>query len=142
MATAPAAPATATVATVDASKQPPPPAASEARLDVPTWARGFAPVAPDAADPRMVAVTTGLSPIERVPPVYPREAAREGISRGSVRARAIIAANGSVERVEFPSLDARNRVFERPARAALMTWSFPPGERGRVYEVVLNFIAP
>ncbi len=90
----------------------------------------------------VLASNSTLTPIERVPAIYPREAVRQGITRGSIRARAIIAANGSVERVEFPSADATNRVFERPARAALMTWTFPPGERGRVYEVVMNFVAP
>ena len=115
-------------------------AAPVAHAEVPAWAREFAPVAPEADSAR--AAAGGLSPIERVPPIYPREAARQGITRGSIRARAVLAANGSVERVEFPSTDAGNRVFERPARAALMTWVFPPGERGRVYEAVLNFIAP
>jgi hypothetical protein len=108
--------------------------------DVPAWAREFAPIAPETDSVRSTA--GALSPIERVPPIYPRDAARQGITRGSIRVRAVLAANGSVERVEFPSADAGSRVFERPARAALMTWVFPVGERGRVYETVLNFVAP
>jgi hypothetical protein len=132
-------PATAPVATAAAAAVPPPAAAP---AEVPAWAREFAPLAPEADNARMMAVGSGVTPIERVPPIYPRDAVRQGITSGSIRARAIIGANGSVERVEFPAVDSRNRVFERPARAALLTWTFPPGERGRVYEVVLNFVAP
>jgi outer membrane biosynthesis protein TonB len=95
-------------------------------------------VAPDGEAAR----AGGLAPIERIPPVFPREAARAGVIRGSVRARAIVGANGNVERVEFPGLDANARVFERSARAAVMTWTFPPGERGRVYDTTLEFVAP
>ncbi len=139
---APAQTAAPAASETSAARAPAPPAAPETTAAIAAWTRDFAPVAPDASDPRMVALTSGLSPIERVPPVYPREAVREGITQGSIRARAVLAANGRVERVEFPALDSRNRVFERPARAALMMWTFPPGERGRVYEVVLNFVAP
>jgi protein TonB len=109
---------------------------------VPAWAREFAPVAPDSDSARVVALSSGVTPIERIPPVFPRDAVRAGITRGSIRARAVIGVDGRVERVEFPFVDASNRVFERPARAALMTWTFPAGERGRVYEAVLNFVAP
>jgi hypothetical protein len=115
---------------------------SPAPSDVPAWAREFAPVSPEPDDGRVVAVGKALSPVERIVPVYPREAAVAGIARGSLRARAVLAADGSVERVEFPSIDAGNRVFEQSARAALMAWKFPAGESGRVYEAVLNFVAP
>ncbi len=116
------------------------PAAATTALAIAPQAREFAPVEVDAA--RAASAAGGLVPVQRIPPVYPRDAVREGITRGSVRARAILAANGSVERVEFPATDERNRVFERPARSALLLWTFAPGERGRVYEVVLDFVAP
>lgn len=117
-------------------------ATAPGQAEVPAWAREFAPVSPEADSTPVAAASSTLSPIERVPPIYPREAARAGITRGRIRALAVLTANGSVERVEFPSTDAANRVFERPGRAALMTWTFPQGERGRLYEVVLDFVAP
>lgn len=136
---APAAAASSDMSPVRAAPAEPAP---PAQVEVPAWAREFAPVAPDSDSARVVAMSSGVTPIERIPPVYPRDAVRAGITRGSIRARAVIGANGRVERVEFPFVDASNRVFERPARAALMTWTFPAGERGRVYEAVLNFVAP
>jgi outer membrane biosynthesis protein TonB len=116
--------------------------ARPAQPDVPVWAREFAPLAPDSDGARGADAGGRLAPIERIPPAYPRDAVMAGISRGSIRARAHLAADGRVERVELQPVDSNSRYFERSARAALMTWLFPPGERGRVYEVTLNFVAP
>ena len=121
------------------ARSPPPTAAANA--EVPAWAREFAPIAPDGDGARAPAGNS-LAPIERVPPTFPPAAVRLGITQGSVRARAIIAANGSVERVEFPATAAGSRVFEPAARTALLSWTFPPGEKGRVYEVLFNFVTP
>jgi outer membrane biosynthesis protein TonB len=99
--------------------------------------------APTDSDPEQLALqAAGRAPLQRTPPIFPRDAIRQGLAEGTVRARLIIAADGTVERVETSVADARYAVFERPARAALTTWVFVPGAAGRVHETVLRFRAP
>lgn len=71
-------------------------------------------------------------------PEFPKEAAREGLTRGSVRARVLIDAAGNVSNVEI--LESRpSRVFDRSVRRALMDWKFNPGAAQRVYEAEIDF---
>ena len=102
--------------------------------------RDFAPA--DLDPERLAQQAAGRAPVQRTPPIYPRAAIRQGLTEGSVRARLFIAADGSVERVETSVTDPRYAVFERPARAALMTWVFVRGAAGRVHDTVINFRAP
>jgi protein TonB len=121
------------VAAAPASAQPAP------RTVLPVE-RDFAPT--DSDSERLAQQAAGRVPLHRNPPIFPRDAIRQGVAEGSVRARLTIAADGSVERVETSVADVRHAVFERSARAALMTWVFVPGAAGRVHETVLNFRAP
>lgn len=99
--------------------------------------------APAESDPQRLALAAaGRAPVQRTPPIFPREALRQGVTEGSVRARLFIAADGTVERVETSVADPRFAVFEHSARVALMTWLFMPGEAGRVHDTVVNFRAP
>jgi outer membrane biosynthesis protein TonB len=99
--------------------------------------------APAESDPQRLALAAaGRAPVQRTPPIFPREALRQGVTEGSVRARLFIAADGTVERVETSVTEPRFAVFEHSARVALMTWLFMPGEPGRVHDTVVNFRAP
>ncbi len=99
--------------------------------------------APSDTDPeRLAQQAAGRAPVQRTPPIFPRDAIREGLTEGSVRARLHIAADGTVQSVETSVTDPRFKVFERPARAALMTWTFVPGASGRVYDTLVYFRAP
>jgi protein TonB len=71
-------------------------------------------------------------------PEFPKEAAREGLTRGSVRARVLIDGAGNVTSVDI--LDSRpSRVFDRAVRRALMDWKFNPGTENRNYEAEIDF---
>ena len=76
--------------------------------------------------------------VSREQPDFPRDAARNGVESGSVRARAIIGATGTVSSVVI--LEARPpRVFDRAVTQALQRWKFNPGADGRSYEAEFNF---
>jgi TonB family protein len=95
--------------------------------------------APPATSPlRPNALTGGLVPLKRVPVDFPKEAAREGITKGTVKARLSIDAVGKVTRVDI--LDSRPaRVFDRAVRNALVQWTFAPGADNRSYEIEIDF---
>jgi protein TonB len=99
-----------------------------------------APVA--AAEPREAAraAPPAASVVKRAgrEPEFPKEAAREGLTRGSVRARVLIDGAGNVTSVDI--LDSRpSRVFDRAVRRALMDWKFNPGTENRNYEAEIDF---
>ncbi|MGY0799339.1 energy transducer TonB [Lysobacter sp. A286] len=72
-----------------------------------------------------------LSPIKRVEPTYPAEAARNR-TEGFVEVEFTVGADGSVESVSV--VNARpSRTFESAAVSAVKQWTFEPGGgRGKV----------
>ena len=94
-----------------------------------------APPAPAAAAP---AETTEVVIVSRSAPAYPVEAVRQGISSGTVRARATIDARGNVVG-EVNIIESRPiQAFGREARNSMKTWKFNPGAPGRIYEVEIS----
>ncbi|MDR7272690.1 protein TonB [Pelomonas saccharophila] len=87
----------------------------------------------------MLALAAHATPkvIKKVPPEFPAEASKKGISTGSVKAKMTIEADGKVSDVEIVEAEPK-RVFDRAVKAALMEWKFEPGEKG-THEVKLVF---
>ncbi len=75
--------------------------------------------------------------VKKVPPEFPAEASKKGISTGSVKAKLIIEADGKVSDVEIVEAEPK-KVFDRAVKAALMEWKFEPGEKA-THEVKLVF---
>lgn len=76
--------------------------------------------------------------VKKVPPEFPNEAAKKGISTGVVKAKLNIDADGKVSSVEIVEAEPK-RVFDRAVTAALMEWKYEaPGEKTSV-EVKLVF---
>ncbi len=76
--------------------------------------------------------------LSRKQPDFPRDAARQGVESGSVRARITISGGGDVTNVTI--LQARPlRVFDRSVVSALSLWKFNPGADGRTYETEVSF---
>lgn len=75
--------------------------------------------------------------VKKVPPDFPAEASKKGISTGVVKAKLNIEADGKVSSVEILEAEPK-RVFDRAVTAALMEWKFEPGEKGS-HEVKLVF---
>ncbi len=79
-----------------------------------------------------------VSVVAREQPEFPRDAARQGVESGAVRARLTISASGDVTNVTI--LQARPlRVFDRSVTSALSRWKFNPGADGRTYDTEVNF---
>lgn len=79
-----------------------------------------------------------VSVVAREQPEFPRDAARQGVESGAVRARLTISAAGDVTNVTI--LQARPlRVFDRSVTTALSRWKFNPGADGRTYDTEVNF---
>ena len=87
----------------------------------------------------MLALAAQATPkvIKKVPPEFPTEATKKGISTGSVKAKLTIEADGKVSDVEIVEAEPK-RVFDRAVKSALMEWKFEPGEKG-THEVKLVF---
>ena len=75
--------------------------------------------------------------VKKVPPEFPSEAAKKGISTGSVKAKLNIEADGKVSSVEILEAEPK-RIFDKAVIAALMEWKFEPGEKAS-HEVKLVF---
>jgi periplasmic protein TonB len=67
---------------------------------------------------------SGVTPIVRLDPEYPRKAAMQGI-QGWVRLRFDITALGTVENVEVVEAEPK-RVFDMSAKRALLKWKYRP----------------
>jgi len=76
--------------------------------------------------------------IERVEPVFPREALQAGTDRGPVKARMILDGSGAVTRVEILEAAPR-RVFDRAVVHSLSQWKFNGGSAGRAVETEVVF---
>ncbi|KQV95640.1 MULTISPECIES: energy transducer TonB [unclassified Roseateles] len=87
----------------------------------------------------MLALAAQAAPkvVKKVPPEFPAEASKKGISTGSVKAKMTIEADGKVSDVEIVEAEPK-RVFDRAVKAALMEWKFEPGEKA-THEVKLVF---
>ena len=76
--------------------------------------------------------------VAREQPEFPRDAARQGVESGAVRARLTINASGDVTNVAI--VQARPlRVFDRAVTTALSRWKFNAGAEGRTYETEVSF---
>jgi periplasmic protein TonB len=75
--------------------------------------------------------------VKKVPPEFPTEAAKKGISAGTVKAKLNVEADGKVSTVEILEAEPK-RVFDRAVTTALLEWKFEPGEKGS-HEVKLVF---
>lgn len=128
---APVAPAKSAPATVPTPLpvQPAPPAA--AKPATPTNAT--APAAPAAR-----AADTAVTVVNREAPSFPREAIRQGVESGVVRAKITIGAAGEVTNVTIVSARPA-RVFDREVQTTLSRWRFNPGADGRSFETEINF---
>ena len=81
-----------------------------------------------------------ISVISREQPAFPRDALRNGIESGTVRARMTINASGEVTNVAI--LQAQPpRVFDRAVQLALERWKFNPGTEGRTFDTEIGFKA-
>ncbi len=86
------------------------------------------PVAsPSPAAPPAVADSDSPVPISRPAPRYPQEALSRNIG-GVVRVQAVVAADGSVERMEVAG-SSGNRYLDRAAMDAVRRWRFKPAVR-------------
>lgn len=105
----------------------------------PSPARQEGSAMPAGAQPKSNSSTdSALVPLVRTSVDFPKEALREGISSGAVKARLAIDSTGNVTQVDI--LESRPaRVFDRAVKAALAKWKFAPGADRRAYEVEIEF---
>ena len=133
------------VATAPAPAQAPQPTAAQ---PAPTPAAATAPpannvvasAAPTARPAPKQESAAVISVISREQPAFPRDALRNGIESGTVRARMTISATGEVTSVAI--LQAQPpRVFDRAVQQALGRWKFNPGPEGRTFDTEIGFKA-
>ena len=88
----------------------------------------------------MLALAAQATPkvVKKVPPEFPNEAAKKGISAGSVKAKLNIEADGKVSSVEILEAEPK-RVFDRAATEALSQWKFEGTGAPQTHEVKLVF---
>jgi protein TonB len=70
--------------------------------------------------------------------VYPRDAIRRGVEKGTVTARLHIDEKGIVTDVQIISAEPRG-VFDTEVKRALLLWRFKPEGEKYVGEVEINF---
>ncbi len=92
------------------------------------------------AKPTAAAPAPAMRLVNRVEPDFPSEAVKAGVYEGTVQARLIVDANGSVTRVEIVEARPR-RVFDRAVVRALSEWKYNEGAAGRTVTVELAFKA-
>ena len=76
--------------------------------------------------------------VKKVPPEFPADAMRKNVNAGSVRAKLVIALDGTVTEVEIVEAEPK-RVFDRAAVEALKEWRFEPASEKQSHEVRLVF---
>jgi periplasmic protein TonB len=103
----------------------------------------IAPPAPPVVEappaPPKPAIRRGAVPIERVEPVYPREAIKDNISSGKVVARLQVDEKGLVTNVTIVEANPR-RVFDREVIRALSQWKFKPEGDRYIAEIEITFV--
>ena len=96
------------------------------------------PVAIAPPAPPKPAVRRGAVPINRVEPVYPREAIKDNIASGRVLAHLQVDEKGLVTEVRIVEATPR-RVFDREVIRALSQWKFQPEGDRYIAEIEVNF---
>ena len=103
----------------------------------------IAPPAPPVVEappaPPKPAIRRGAVPIERVEPVYPREAIKDNISNGKVVARLQVDEKGLVTGVTIVEANPR-KVFDREVIRALSLWKFKPEGDRYIAEIEITFV--
>ncbi len=94
--------------------------------------------APVAAAPAPRPGGDAVVVVSREQPSFPREAVRQNIESGVVRARVTISAQGEPTLVTIIS-SRPTRIFDREVQLTLQRWKFNPGSEGRTYETEINF---
>ena len=146
---APAKPEPVAVPAKASDTRPTPVAASPTPLPTPTRVAEPAPAAPAPVQVASAAptarpaapqaeLTTQTTAISREQPDFPREAIRQNIDTGTVRAKLTINAAGEVTNVAIVQ-SRPSRIFDRAVIASLTRWKFNPGAEGRSYETEINF---
>jgi len=122
--------------------EPPPPPISLEQLEIALEAGTGEAVAGDFAMPNLTINKDELGgldifdindldkkprSVKQVPPIYPMDATRRGLS-GYVNAQFIIDTRGNVVDVKITS--SSDPIFEKPTINALRQWKFTPGEKG------------
>lgn len=131
-------PSFAPVTTTPAPPPAPRPAADAApATPPPATVASAAPTARPASPPTQAASPI-VSVVAREQPEFPREAVRQGVESGTVRARMTINAAGDVTNVAIVQAKPL-RVFDRAVIASLSRWKFNPGADGRNYDTEVAF---
>jgi len=103
----------------------------------------IAPPAPPVVEappaPPKPAIRRGAVPIERVEPIYPREAIKDNIASGKVVARLQVDEKGLVTNVTIVEANPR-RVFDREVIKALSQWKFKPEGDRYIAEIEITFV--
>ena len=129
--TRPAAPAAPTPAPTPAAIQAAtPPSAPAANV--------VSSVAPTARATPAKDVAATLTLLSQVQPEFPRDALRDGVTEGKVKAKLTIDAAGVVSDVAIVEATPP-RVFNRAVTQALSRWKFNPGAEGRTFVTEISF---
>ena len=87
-----------------------------------------------------VAFAEGPKVLKKVPPDFPNEAARKGITEGVLRASVSIDDKGSVTAVDvIEAIPAKAKVFSAAAVDALKQWKFEGNGKPQFTELKLVF---
>jgi TonB family protein len=81
-----------------------------------------------AKQPEAISKVQAISPIMRIEPIYPIQAAEQGIS-GSVVLKYDISPAGKTQNVSVVNAKPE-RVFDKEAKKALMKWQYKPSNSG------------
>ena len=76
--------------------------------------------------------------VKKVAPEFPREAMKQAIDSGTVKAKMAIDPDGKVTEVTIIEAQPA-RVFDRAVKTALMDWRFEPSGEKQSHEVKLVF---
>ncbi len=100
---------------------------------------GPPPVALPVAPVAQPAVRTNFAATYRVDPSFPRQAIKDGISKGRVVAMLTISPSGVVTNVEIRSASPP-RIFDREVIRALSQWKYAPEPTGFLNQVEISFV--
>jgi protein TonB len=76
--------------------------------------------------------------VKKVAPEFPREAMKQSVDSGTVKAKMTIEPDGKVSDVTIVEAQPP-RVFDRAVKSALMDWRFEPSGEKQSHEVKLVF---